>query len=323
MIVRILLSLQRRTTNNPCRKSLGFHTFKSSNMKHQRAFASVVLFALIHFTFIYIHQQKPPMQRSSSNDSRFYTRCHYTPVPYVATLLETAQFLLLTNNSFARFGNTEFDLMMGIDWYYQKAYKNLSEALLTVFTSNIPNISIGVPDMLSGASELAISSIDWFMNESQYSEFLLQHLHLNRQYLNAFITAINFDLHGTFCSLIEEVYRTLREIWRDKNIILVRGDNGEQYEYNIYDTARSITEIIAPPRHAWDEYLTIKGRLLLESSSALYILAAGPISKVLVYELTFEGRRALDLGHLAKDYNSYMTGIIPPNFWHASINPAR
>ena len=42
-----------------------------------------------------------------------------------------------------------------------------------------------------------------------------------------------------------------------------------------------------------------------EDPSSLYILAAGTVSKMLVLDLTLAGRRALDLGYLAKDYNLF------------------
>lgn len=41
----------------------------------------------------------------------------------------------------------------------------------------------------------------------------------------------------------------------------------------------------------------------------IHILMCGPTAKVLVVDLTDMGFRALDLGHLAKDYDWYYKGV--------------
>ena len=78
------------------------------------------------------------------------------------------------------------------------------------------------------------------------------------------------------------------------------------YQYDVYDTAKSQTIIDAPRYNAWNAYQSLRDQIMNQNPEALYIMAAGPVGKVLTYDLTKIGRRALDLGHLAKDYNIVM-----------------
>ena len=59
----------------------------------------------------------------------------------------------------------------------------------------------------------------------------------------------------------------------------------------------------------------MKKRIFAEDERKLYILTAGVVGKVIAYDLVQSGRRALDLGHLAKDYNEYMSQTPDSNFY--------
>ena len=104
-------------------------------------------------------------------------------------------------------------------------------------------------------------------------------------------------------------------MWRDKDIVILRGNNTQVYDYDIYDTARSQKVIWAPRFQAWDAYEELKEKLMNEDPNKLFILTAGPVAKVLVHDLFKAGRRALDLGHLAKDYDVYYSGKSIKNFF--------
>lgn len=52
-----------------------------------------------------------------------------------------------------------------------------------------------------------------------------------------------------------------------------------------------------------------------EDPNNLYILSVGHLSKILVYDLVKEGRRALDMGHLAKDYDCYRKNVYISGFY--------
>ena len=83
----------------------------------------------------------------------------------------------------------------------------------------------------------------------------------------------------------------------------------DSYQFNFFDTAKELVYEYVPNKHAFSVYDEILARLVKHDKYFIHILMCGPTSKVLVADLTKEGFRALDLGHLAKDYDWYHKGI--------------
>ena len=246
---------------------------------------------------------------------RQYHRCSIQEIPHVTSYLETAQYLRFTNSSFTRFGDGEVIIMRGINRYHQRAVPELVRALISVLESDLPNLMIGVENIFTGFPEERISTTDYYFDLYNNTLFLLNHLRYDKQYFTTFISSTYTHSTGTHCILVSEVYKTLWEIWRDRDIVLVKADNGQEYQYDVYDTARSQTIHTVPKFETWKEYTRIKKVLMDESPDKLFILAAGPTATVLTYDLALAGRRALDLGHLAKDYDYYMLKKIPKRFY--------
>ena len=156
---------------------------------------------------------------------------------------------------------------------------------------------------------------DWWLDEQgAYRRWVLDHVNFSKQYFSAIISSSFARNWNTNCALLSEIYRTLRRIWEGRDIVLLRGDNNQTYIFDIYDNARTQTIILAPRYHAYSVYQKLKDKLLAHGSDKLFILTAGPVSRLLAYDLAMSGRRALDLGHLAKDYDYYMRGVNPDNF---------
>lgn len=234
-----------------------------------------------------------------------YHQCVNGAIPYVSTLLETAQYLLYnSNSSFARFGDGEVQLIKGGEMWFQKRNRTLAALLYQTFTSNIPQLMIGIPDIFSGYAPIHQNVTEWWATHDTYRQWFLAHANMTRQYLNTRITAAYVNAPLT-CTLLNQTYQTLRMIWNQKDIVLVRGNNSQIYRYDIYDNARSVYTMFVPKHEVWDHYEMIKHELFSISPSKLIILACGPVAKVLAYQLALGGRRALDLGHLAKDYDTF------------------
>lgn len=66
--------------------------------------------------------------------------------------------------------------------------------------------------------------------------------------------------------------------------------------------------LFAPNKNAYDDYQNIYNEIIKYPKNTIISLSLGPTAKVLAFDLHQLGYRALDLGHLAKDYNSYKTG---------------
>lgn len=237
---------------------------------------------------------------------RQHHKCNFNIIPFVTNELATAQRLLYSNNSFVRFGDLDIDLINGISWPNQKASKELSSQLSHILTHPIPNLFIGIYDPFSSQSRTPVHHQDWLLDNDRYRQFLLQYTSADQEYLSTIVSSPFILNRNTSCLPVRLIYDTLRMIWKDKDIVLLRGANGQVYDYDVYDTARNQTIIYAPRYQAYQQYQVLLTELMSERADKLYILSAGPVAKLLTYDLTRSGRRALDLGHLAKDYDLYM-----------------
>ena len=236
---------------------------------------------------------------------RQHHRCNFEIIPYVVTELASAELLFYTNYSLVRFGDLDMDLMRGISWPNQNASVELSRALLEVIDNPLPNLHFGTYDPFSSQSRAPFHHHNFLLDNDQYRLFLLKHLKSDTEYLSTLITSPYILNANSSCMLVSKIYKTLRKIWKDKDVIILRGANGQVYKYDVYDTAKSQKVFYAPRYQAWSAYSKLKETLMNEDPNSLYILSAGPVAKVLTYDLVRAGRRALDLGHLAKDYNMF------------------
>ena len=253
--------------------------------------------------------------RPSGTIHRQYACCNFEPVPYVANMLETAQFLRLSNNSLARFGDGEIKLLRGEDIGWQDPDAELIKRMDEIFLNPLPTLSIGLPSLFSGYTDLGLYYMHYYYEDPQYRNYLASRVRTDAYYLLTHITSPFTHSEHSYCMPLTIIFNNLREIWRDKDIVLLRGNNSQIYDYDVYDTAHSQVVLYAPRDHAWKEYHTLKQELMKQDPNALYILTAGPTAKVLVYDMALAGRRALDMGHLAKDYNAWKHNKHPKLFY--------
>lgn len=264
------------------------------------------------------YEQKDILKKEENDKTKDYERlnnCVKNRIPKISGILETAQYIRYTNNSLVRFGDGEIKLMLMKDTYFQKADEELSKSLKEVFNSNISSLSIAILNIMSGCLAMGVDQYNFYNTHKRYERWLLKNVNYSKQYFDAHITSPFRVTYNTSCELLDNVYNELREIWRDKNIVILRGDNGEEYKYDIYDTAQSQKVYFGKAKEAWSEYEEYKRLLMNEDKDSLFILSIGPTSKVLVYDLVKEGRRGLDLGHLAKDYNNFKNGRVEKHFF--------
>ena len=269
----------------------------------------VILNAMIYCVLLFYLLNRVLPGKQSANQ---YHNCLSQSIPYISNPLETAEMLFYTNNSFIRYGDSEVLLILGGSEPFQKQSQSLSTHLSRAFLDPDPTLMIGLYDCFSGFPQWRKGAVDWWHKEQRaYYKWVVDNYDAKRQYYSAMLSSTYVHTFGTQCALLEQIYHTLREIWRGKDIVLVKGDNGQHFDYDVYDTARSKRTYIVPRYHAWNVYEIAKVQLLNEPIDKLFILTAGPLSRVLVYDLAKSGRRALDLGHLAKDYDFFMKAQQP------------
>ena len=105
-------------------------------------------------------------------------------------------------------------------------------------------------------------------------------------------------------------FEKLRQIWNKKDVLIVAcKELVNTIKYNIFDNANKTDYFFAPNKNAFSKYDEIYKGIKNYSNKTLVILMLGPTAKVLADDLSKDGYRALDLGHLMKDYDWYKKGM--------------
>ena len=92
-------------------------------------------------------------------------------------------------------------------------------------------------------------------------------------------------------------------MFEGEELLIVEGATSHSGVGNdLFDGAKSIKRIICPSHNAFDKIQEIKEEILEHSEGRLILLMLGPTAKVLAYQLSQLGYRALDLGHIDSEY---------------------
>lgn len=209
---------------------------------------------------------------------------------------ETLQQIIDKEKAFIRYGDGEFIIMNGGSIHYQDADKNLEDRLKKIINEYIHSNGegrylLGMPVPFFECSGLKLSQkrvwvSSWAKARYNYKKrFDLRNVH----YGDAFL----------FSKQYEEEYK---RIWIDvENVIFVHNNKiySEKFKsiYNI-----ETTFIKVPSKNAFSEYDDILKRILIEleknrNKNNIVLISAGPSAKVLVYDLSKIGIKAIDTGH--------------------------
>lgn len=108
------------------------------------------------------------------------------------------------------------------------------------FITKDKNIALGLPNVFSDCPFYTKGEYEvWRRGFPDIVEWMLKNVDYKRQYFDTFITSPFTTIHNTSCEIVDLVYENLREIWKNKDIVILRGDIGEVYDHDVYDTARS------------------------------------------------------------------------------------
>ncbi len=230
--------------------------------------------------------------------------------PKMLNFEETLDVLCKSNSSLIRFGDGELLLMEGKDIPFQTASPKLSQRLTEILKNSHSNILTCINYHYFYADLIDFHDYVKFIYRSYIfpvREKYLALISFDKMYGSAGITSV-------YCTFqrykFEAWYAKWCTIWENKDITIICGDRVVQnLEYNIFDNAKSLEYIYIPSCNAFDEYDSILERAKQIDKNRLILLIAGPTAKLLAFDLVNQNYRCLDIGHLAKDYNSYKTNM--------------
>lgn len=227
---------------------------------------------------------------------------------------ETLRLIVEEKKSLARFGDGEFAIAFRIfRQRFQRMDDRLAERIWEVMTSESPEkLLIAVAKnygSLDRFSDQAAQSIRMYMTE----ETRRQHEQIipsSRIYSDAYITRPYVMRNDVFTDAPGKRFEALKQIWKNKKVIVVEGAQTRLGVGNdLFEQAKEVRRILAPPTSSFDRYEEIYQECLRWGDSAdLFLLAIGPSSGVLAYDLTLQSYQAVDVGHIDLEYEWFLAG---------------
>lgn len=201
--------------------------------------------------------------------------------------------LLHEGHSIARFGDGELRLAIGKECTSQHRAPGLAEELRAML-ARPTNCLIGIPNIAASPKK---------ENWQRYAQRQFTDHYGATEYASAFIT------RPDSAPWIDtpEYWARVRELWRGRNVVLVRGDEKSITPAMLDGTAASVQIVDGPRQHAYAvirdiEAATLKaaGALMRDTrhASPLVILCLGATATALAYRLAQQKLQALDLGHI-------------------------
>lgn len=215
------------------------------------------------------------------------------------------KYIIENKCSVSRFGDGEFDIMLGRNGNtFQEANPHLAAKLLQVLTSNEEiNHVVGIPYPLKSRHNLRASSRDfWGYYTLTNCNKLLPLLSSHNTYVDTQLSRF-YIIYKDKSHCVRQLH-LLKQIWENRDIVIVEGIKSRTGVGNdLYDNAKSIQRILGPATNAFDKYDEMFNAIIkFVPKTKLVILCYGMCATVLAYDLAKLGYQAVDLGHLDIEY---------------------
>ena len=221
---------------------------------------------------------------------------------------DTLDEIIKNKKSISRFGDGEFNLILGKKIGFQEFNKTLTIKLKKVLRSKRKGLLIGIllpynnyylePFIYVTKKYL----INW-MERKKLELFTL--IDLNRIYYSSFITRFYMDNKDK--SKVPDYIKKLKLIWDKKDILIIEGEKSRLGIGNdLFNNSKSIKRILCPAENAFKVYDKIYEQAKKIDKSVLILLALGPTSTALSYDLYKLGYQVIDVGHIDIEYEWFL-----------------
>lgn len=227
---------------------------------------------------------------------------------------ETVRLIVEEKKSLARFGDGELAIAFHIPRQkFQRVDEKLAERIWEVLNTDTPeNLLLAVADhygSLDRFNEQAAEGIRLYMTEETRRQHE-QIIPANRVYSDTYVTRPYVIYRDVFTEAPRQRFEMLKTIWKGKRIIVVEGAQTRLGVGNdLLSGAGEIRRILAPATNSFDRYEEIYQECLEQGDSAdLFLLAIGPSSGILAYDLALCSYQAVDVGHIDMEYEWFLAG---------------
>ncbi|MCD8394979.1 MAG: GT-D fold domain-containing protein [Bacteroidales bacterium] len=222
---------------------------------------------------------------------------------YILTADETVKKIASEKLSVSRYGDGEFNIILGRNCGFQNKDSKLADRMKEVLNKSIPGHMVGLPRTLVTVKDRnAYSANSWRGLYVDQRKFLKCIIPLEKEYLDSTFT--RFYLTKRNKNHISQYVDNLRVIWGGINITIVEGEKSRLGVGNdLFDNAASIERILCPAKNAFDQYDKILATVKeFTPKDHLILIALGMTATVLAYDLAKIGYWAIDIGHVDVEY---------------------
>ena len=225
------------------------------------------------------------------------------PLPSVKTIEETLDQIIENRCSVARYGDGEFNLMLGKSIDFQEYNEIISQKMKDVLKTEEKNFLICLPDSLHSNNGVSHeSTLFWNRYKRNNRKELSKLLDRNRKYYNTCIS--RFYLRYKDKTPCFSRVQKWRRVWDDRDIVFVEGEKSRLGVGNdFFDNAKSVKRILCPANQAFAYYDEIIESIEKNiDKDTLVLIALGPTATAMAYDVHLKGYQAIDIGHIDIEY---------------------
>lgn len=232
-------------------------------------------------------------------------------IPNILSASETVDIIKKERKCLARFGDGEFELILGRNRArFQCVNEELRARLKEVLQTKQPNILIAIADnygSLAKYTDEAATDIRQYMGNGTRQEHM-QLLDLDRTYYNAYLSR-PYILHRDKTEA-KRRFEEIREVWDNKEILIVEGEHTRFGVGNdLLSNAKSVKRILTLDKDCFSVYDQLLETVKEYGENKLVLITLGPVATILAYDLAKLDYWAVDIGQLDVEYEWYLRKV--------------
>lgn len=211
---------------------------------------------------------------------------------------ETVKYISSAKKSVIRFGDGEFNILVGGNVHYQVYNSELRKELLEIlqnYTGDSPYL-LCVPYHYFSKSNLTLNKRVLISSWSTPKRTFKKYIKTDVAYGDAFVFARNNDRYNY--QRIWEKYRTVILVHNNKKYFKDVIDLDRQEGFFVKVPDKNSYEFIDEIEYEIEKIYKINN---LSQENTIVLLSAGPTAKALVYRMSLKGYKMIDCGHVWDD----------------------
>ena len=209
-------------------------------------------------------------------------------LPKIHSVEETYEKIIADRCSLSRYGDGEFEIILGNRAVYQQEDRRLAERLKDILMSDLDGHIIAIADDYGTMEGLRCENrnvIRKYMTEGKRCEHYAL-LDMDKEYFNAYISRPYVIYPIEEKERAKKRFDALKRIWDKQEILFVEGDKTRMGVGNdLFSNADRVERIIAPNENAFRVYDEIYDAVIKYGHNKLILIALGPTATVLAYDL--------------------------------------